>query len=749
MKALTAKASRVRVTVLMATVLVLMGSCARWLPASASGLFGIRISEGKLPPAQMRSDYRHTLSAEGGSKPYHWKVERGHLPAGLQLEDDGTIHGRAELPGEYWFDATVTDSTGEAHVGATLSLSVIGNGLAIVTTRPDLPWGRVGSEYSARLTAAGAPSPYFWNADGLPRGLSISAKGTISGAPTEAGDFQIVAHVHNLAGEQTERKFSIHVSAAAVDHFSGVITSKSKLPTGRWSTAKVGDRWVFVTPEGHPFWMMGMWYVAGDEHKDERGSSFDQRGRYKFGLEASRWLQANRRLRSWGFNAIGPYSYRMMLPFDSEPQWQGSEQPVKMPFVWIMHNPAISGCKEGVFKNLFGGLDPQNHVLGDQGHANFPDVFDPAWMRNADTVIRGDQELASIVQSPYLIGVFGDDTDYVSGFGPGADFVTQPTGKNHAHLGYLALITSPTQEKHKESGAAYSDRQVYTKLRLRDFLRQKYGTIESLNSAWGSSYSTFDSDGGWPSGNGLLDENGRTAHKWLGSGELELRAGSGANANMVRDLDEFLYLIARQFLETERDALRAVAPSTLFFGPSTIGGWWAPARAPIYRAARETLDVISVTTDGSQEQVDFITRAAGDTPLIIWEGAVANSDSSQWRHPTMKDGKARWFVESQEQRGERYRQDVTRLFEARSAGGTHPFIGHLWWAWTDSIPEERNWGVVSLLDNAYDGYEAGKSFGVDAWGYQTGGEERNYGDFITPARAVNFSVSERLANEQH
>ncbi|HEX8927037.1 MAG TPA: hypothetical protein VF786_14655, partial [Terriglobales bacterium] len=216
-----------------------------------------------------------------------------------------------------------------------------------------------------------------------------------------------------------------------------------------------------------------------------------------------------------------------------------------------------------------------------------------------------------------------------------------------------------------------------------------------------------------------------------------------------RDLDEFLYLIAKQFLSTERDALRALAPSVLFFGPSTIGGWWAPARAPIYRAAREALDVISVTTDGSQEQVDFITRAAGDMPLIIWEGTVANADSSQWRHPKMKDGKAHWFVETQEERGERYRHDVTRLFDARSQAGAHPFIGHLWWAWTDSVPEERNWGVVSLMDNAYDGFEAGKSYGVDAWGYQTGGEEHNYGDFITPARAVNYSVSERLANEQH
>jgi hypothetical protein len=288
---------------------------------------------------------------------------------------------------------------------------------------------------------------------------------------------------------------------------------------------------------------------------------------------------------------------------------------------------------------------------------------------------------------------------------------------------------------------------VYSKIRLRDFLRGKYGAVEALNTAWGASYSTLDSDGGWPNGKGLLDENGRVSHRWLGSGDPALPSSSGANPKMVRDLDDFLYLMARQFLSTEREAFRVVAPHSLFFGPTTIGGWWAPAREPIYRAARESLDVISITTDGSQEQLDFVTRATGDVPLMVWEGVVANADSSQWRHARRPEG-AGWFVDTQGARGEHYRQDVERLFDAKSAAGVHPFVGHLWWAWTDSIPEERNWGVVSLMDNAYDGYEAGTSHGIDAWGFATGGEEHNYGDFVGPARAVNFSVSEQLANEQ-
>jgi hypothetical protein len=247
----------------------------------------------------------------------------------------------------------------------------------------------------------------------------------------------------------------------------------------------------------------------------------------------------------------------------------------------------------------------------------------------------------------------------------------------------------------------------------------------------------------------LLDENGRASHRWLGSGDPALLPSAGANPNLVRDLDDFLYLIARQFLSTEREALRAIAPDALFFGPTTIGGWWAPARAPIYRAARESLDVISVSTDGSQEQLDFLTRAAGDIPLMVWEGVVANADSSQWRHTKQPEGGASWFVDTQAARAEHYRRDVEWLFNSRASTGAHPFVGLLWWAWNDSLPEERNWGLVSQMDNAYDGYEAGKTLGTDAWGFPTGGEEHNYGDFLGPARAVNFSVIEQLANEQH
>ena len=45
---------------------------------------------------------------------------------------------------------------------------------------------------------------------------------------------------------------------------------------------------------------------------------------------------------------------------------------------------------------------------------------------------------------------------------------------------------------------------------------------------------------------------------------------------------------------------------------------------------------------------------------------------------------------------------------------------------------------------AYDGKEARVGSGVDSWGYPTGGEERDYGDFISSVKEANLSVHEEL-----
>ena len=44
--------------------------------------------------------------------------------------------------------------------------------------------------------------------------------------------------------------------------------------TGHFRTAKVGNRWVFVTPEGNTFWTVGIYCVDVDEHVDDLGGTY-------------------------------------------------------------------------------------------------------------------------------------------------------------------------------------------------------------------------------------------------------------------------------------------------------------------------------------------------------------------------------------------------------------------------------------------------------------------------------------------
>jgi hypothetical protein len=663
------------------------------------------------------------------------------------LEPDGVLAGLPELPGEFHFTLQAVDSSTPAQVtNRQLTLAVAPEGLAIVTTNPELPWTSVGSDYRVRFAATGGQQPYTWSVDGaLPPGLSISRSGVITGVPGAGGQYSILVRV-NDSRRTASRTFTLHISPAQVDKYGGIVALHSPSGgKGYWRVEKIGKRWAFITPEGNAFWMRMVWFIYGDEHVDERKGSYAARTTAKYGAEATKWEQANRRLKSWGFNAIGPYSYRMVLPTDEETEWGGA-QPVKLPFVVMGPQPSITGRKEGVFKNIYGRLDPAVQALNDLGDATFPDVFDPEWERNTLKLFAQDNFLIPQSRSPYFVGAFSDDVDNDRGFGSGPEFPSDPSGKTHPHLGYIALVTAPEQRINRYAAVArqgYLDQRLYTKYALRDFLRSRYVSIAALNAAWGSTYTSFDSGGGWPSGTGLLDENGRPGHKWLGTGDPELSPQTKASPKMVKDLDDFLYQIASRYLSVERVAYKKVVPNGLFFGPSTIGAWWSPPRAPILRAAAENLDVIALSTDCSKEQMDWALGVTGDVPIVPGIGSMANPDSSQWRQGKAEQ-EASWAAKNQHLRGQRYRNNVESLFTYQSPSGSNPAVGILWWAWTDSVPEERNWGLVTLMDNAYDGWEGGITHGTDAWGYPMGGEEKNYGDFLGPVREENFSIMERL-----
>lgn len=68
------------------------------------------VNDSDLRETYPRESYDVRLQARGGVPVLHWKLEKGALPPGIKLEDDGELHGAAERTGEFQFTLSVTDS---------------------------------------------------------------------------------------------------------------------------------------------------------------------------------------------------------------------------------------------------------------------------------------------------------------------------------------------------------------------------------------------------------------------------------------------------------------------------------------------------------------------------------------------------------------------------------------------------------------------------------------------------------------
>jgi len=67
-------------------------------------------NEPELPDTYPHAYYEIRFRARGGVPVLHWKLEKGALPQGIKLEEDGLLHGQAERAGEFQFTLSVTDS---------------------------------------------------------------------------------------------------------------------------------------------------------------------------------------------------------------------------------------------------------------------------------------------------------------------------------------------------------------------------------------------------------------------------------------------------------------------------------------------------------------------------------------------------------------------------------------------------------------------------------------------------------------
>lgn len=168
----------------------------------------LSIATALLPEATLDAPFATRLEATGGTPPYRWSIV-GALPSGVALTSNtGELTGTPTESGAHLLEVTVTDQS-DAISTKTLTLTVTVPELQITTS--ELPDATVDATYSTQLVGEGGNAPYSWKMIGpVVEGLSLAATtGTLSGAPTGAGEFAVEVQLTDTAGVTTTRRLTL------------------------------------------------------------------------------------------------------------------------------------------------------------------------------------------------------------------------------------------------------------------------------------------------------------------------------------------------------------------------------------------------------------------------------------------------------------------------------------------------------------------------------------------------------------
>ncbi len=129
-----------------------------------------------------------------------YAITAGSLPAGLNLNTDGTISGTPTTPGVFPFTATATNGARTATASATYTVTPAGSlGLTYATPLVFGAGLAIPAQAAALLNPTpGVPTTYDVTAGTLPAGLALNAAtGDITGAPTMPGVYPFTVTATN------------------------------------------------------------------------------------------------------------------------------------------------------------------------------------------------------------------------------------------------------------------------------------------------------------------------------------------------------------------------------------------------------------------------------------------------------------------------------------------------------------------------------------------------------------------------
>jgi len=603
---------------------------------------------------------------------------------------------------------------------------------------PGIPGGYYLQPYSIWLQSSFGKAPYSYTlvGGGLPPGVTLTSAGNIVGKPSSTGTFtfQVKATDSSKPPVSQTSSYSLTVSIG-FDTYGGLTAAGStRPPTGYFHLEKQKDRWKLVSPLGNNFFLLSVFNA---------NESFIEPGviQKRYNNDKELWAtHRGERMLSWGFNSLGEYTCERGLPVGT---WGGkSGNPIKLPFILFMSTSADSiyhtsdiGLAEPIKQILKGIPSTTYNCAKNYCGEGVMDIFDPKWAQGyaGEIALQNKAITGGFANVPWIIGITTEDADF---FWPIKGTGTGPYP--YPHNSWFVAVTNFQQ-------SGFKDPKLYTKYAWVAYLQQKYGTIDKLNAAWGSTYTTFGDSGGFGVGTGVLDEDGR--HKWIGTDPYGL---TGETAALQADMNAFLYQYVYQMESVAVKAIRSYDKNHLIFAPSALGGVGDIGIRPqvLQALADARVDALPISyTPKSPQNVSIITQAYDLTgkPAIVWYGVTANQDSYFHGYPSQGSD-----YPTQETRALHYNSDLGVLYGAKATNGDHPILGIDFWSLTDSSRgEATNWGLMSNRDNSYDGKAAIAAPGTDAWGFPTGGEDRNYGDFLDGVTQTNLNTVKQFIVETH
>ena len=171
-------------------------------------------ASGALPGVEGGASYSQTFTASGGFGAKTFAVTAGALPPGLNLSPTGEITGAATASGTFNFTVTATDSAVPTAFTGAAAYSITVTAPNIVVSPANLPMATTAAAYSETVTATGGYGPYVFSVTpgGLPPGLTLSAGGLISGAPTASGTYNFTIRATDGFAFTGDRFYTLVVS---------------------------------------------------------------------------------------------------------------------------------------------------------------------------------------------------------------------------------------------------------------------------------------------------------------------------------------------------------------------------------------------------------------------------------------------------------------------------------------------------------------------------------------------------------